>query len=326
LFDAWNNSIMNVTRSSPGTSNIGKDITPCQKTCVYRLELDNESPFTLNSTTIKYVSTNEKYLINPLEPEIVLVNVNDREKGYARIYYNNESPANISPINGHYNSDLNYSEIDNSVNNSPISFDFDGMNFFYKGVDWIDTRGWTTCTDTCTNSFSEIKFIEKGSERVVVWTNTSVGVDYYFHFYPNTTYFKVITNSDTNHSFGPDWAVNNTNDTHYSFKDSRIMGLGDDDNYVDKYNLTGPETYIMKNDDNSRAAVIFNTNLLQANNSIKINDTSIIIRAYIPGTYGFVINEEPSKYLTPTITNQYGTEINYSYNTGSLSMSGRLLN
>lgn len=317
LFDEFNNTIKTITNA--GSINV--DITPCVGGCYYRLEVNTSGPFKLSSTNRIYVATDEKYLINPLEPMISLVSVNmlSASKDLS-VYY--DLGANTSPVISA--SDLVYSKINNEVNNSKFSFDLDAMSFEYQDVDWLDNRGWVTCTDECTNSFSSIRFVETGSERVVVWANTSVGVDYYFHFYPNISYFKVITNATTNYSFGPAWRINNTNDLYYSFKNSKSILINGENKFISKYNLTGPFNYAMKNDEISKASVLFNINTLEYNNSIKLNATAIIITASIPGTFGFLINEEPSDYLTPVTINQQGLNINYTFDDSLLMFKGSL--
>jgi len=309
LFDEFNNSV-----------GLNDDVTPCAGGCVYRLEVNTAGPFTVNSNNKIYASTNEAYIINPLEPRVRVINVNTASSSKRlTIYYDVNS--NASPVNSA--SDLVYSESDNEVNNSFFSFDLDAMSFEYLGVDWLAGRGWVTCADDCTDSFSSIRFVEKGSERVVVEANTSVGVTYHFLFYPNTSYFKVITNTTTNYSFGPSWSVNGTTDLYYSFKDSAELSLGSN-NFVDKFNLTGPTNYGTKSDGNSSASVIFETNKLEYNNSLKFNNTAIIIRAVLPGTFAFIINENPNSYLTRLTSNQVGMLLNFTYEDSLLTFKGHL--
>lgn len=321
LYDASNETVTSIVTSSQGTVTINKLIVPCVKDCIYRLEVNNSGAFMLNSSSIKYASASKDYMINPDMPEIIIVNVNmlgGEKKFYA--YYNNNTFINRAV----YGSDLVYSLSEKQVNNSFYSFDLDDITFYYKGVEWFGGRGWVTCTNSCVNNFNDVRFVELGSERVVALANTSVGVEYYFHFYPNTTYFKVIIKSTSNYSFGPSWKINNTDDKYYQYKGSAAKALGDNTKHVSKTNITGPQAFLTKSDDTCSASVLFNTNVLELNNSISVNDTAIILKAALPGTYAFVINENPEDYLTPTITKQDGITLTYNYTTSQLVMSGQL--
>jgi|GEM_PF-2937959 len=317
VYDPWNNTISNNSRSTEGTTVINNPTNPCIDNCYYRLDVNNPERYSISSTDLKYVSTSKDYLINPDKPELIIISVNKPDE--FKIYYDNNTYVN----NQNYTSDLNYSEESFIVSNSLFSFDVNDIKFYYKGVEWFGNRGWTTCTNTCVNSFSNVKFVEKGSERVVVWANTSVGVEYYFHFYPSIPYFKVITSASGNHTFGPNWRINNTDDTLYSLRSGQNL-LGNSDKLVNYYNLTGPEDYVTKSDDVCKASIIFNTNVLEGVNSIKLNDTSTHFTAFLPGTYAFIINENPSEYLKPLRIDQYAVKINYDYKTSNLEMGGQL--
>ncbi|MBD3311935.1 hypothetical protein GF352_00545 [archaeon] len=318
LYNSLGNKVYNLTHSAPGASQFNVSVTPCISSCAYELRISNPGPFMFNTSPINYVSFSDDYLINPESPEITLVSVS--KPGTKYVYYDTNTSIN-KPV---YTSDLVYSESDFEVNNSFISFDLDDLEFYYAGREWLGSRGWTSCTTSCVNSFSDLRFVEKGSERVVVEADTSVGVKYLFHFYPNTSYFKITTNASSSHSFGPGWRVNNTDDLYYSFKDSGSKLLGDANNYLFKHNLTGPRSYVTKSDESCSASIILDTNVLEANNSVKINDTSIIIKAYKPGTYGFLVNEGAADYLESVITNQYGLRVRYVYDSSTLVMNGDL--
>ncbi len=323
LFDEFNNTISSVSHSSQGTFSIDEDVIPCYSGCIYRLSVNNDGPFTINSSSIKFISTGDKFIINPFEPKIKLISVSDvNDYDVIKAYYNVSSTVNKSS----YQTDINYSEQELIVNNSFFSFDFNNMRFIYKNIDWFNSRGWVTCSDSCTNSFSSVRFVEKGSERVVVWANTSVGVSYYFYFYPKIPYFKVKVNSLTNYSFGPAWSINNTDDLYYSTKGSGKLLLGDSNKFFDKFNLSGPMSFVSKSDELNDVSVIFNTNVLEDNDAVKVNDTAIILKGVSPGVFGFLINDDPDNFLNPLITSQESFIINYKIDNPSININGQLIN
>jgi len=316
LYDAWNKQLSSFSRNSAGTTSINIPVVPCVNYCAYKLTVDNESPFTINTNT-RYVSSDKKYMTNPLTPEVKITSVSNTPDSYLKIYYNGSGSSS-------YQSDLKYSQFE--VNNSYYSFDLENMDFTYKGVEWFNNRGWNTCTNSCTSEFSELRLIENGTERIVISANTSVGVDYTFYFYPQTPIFKVIVNSESNYSFGPSWAINATNDLFYKTKNLNNQILGDNDKFVHKTNTTGPVNYITKSNELTSASIIFDTNVLTSANSIKVNDTVIQIRAYLPGTYWFIINENPENYLTKLSYTQYGTSIRYNYDSSRIKFTGEVIN
>lgn len=315
LYDAWNKLINTFSRNSAGITSINTPVTPCINYCPYKLTVDNSSPYTI-STNTKYISTEKRYMTNPLTPEVMITTVNNAPDNRLKVYYNGSST-------NEYTTDLNYTGY--KVSNSYYSFDLENMDFNYKGVEWFNGRGWNTCTNECTNEFSELKIIENGTERITIFANTSLGVEYQFYFYPQTPLFKVTVNSESNYSFGPSWAVNATNDINYKTNSLTNQLLGDNDKLIHKTNTTGPVSYITKSDELASASIIFDTNVLVSKNSIKVNDTAIIIRAYLPGTYWFIINEDPEDYLKKTTYNQYGTKIRYNFDSSRIKFTGEII-
>ncbi len=315
LFDEFNNSIASVSRQSAGASEISAEVVPCIRGCIYRLDIDNDGPFIINSS-LGYISSDKKFIINPKEPLLTLITtstINPPENIFA--YYNTTVSGRRTA-----GSDLNYSETLKYVQNSFYKFDFNNNMLTYNGTNW---GKWLTCTTSCSDSFNNVRFIEKGSERVVV-NASSNGVNYLFFFYPNLSLFKVRTYFNTYYRFGPQWKTNGTNDKYASFKSSELISFNGSPVIINRYNLTGPVAYVSKSDDFSSASVILNTNSLAMNNSIRLNETSILINGFGNGEFSFLMDTSPVDYLKPVIIKQELLKIYYNYSSNNAKITGSM--
>ncbi len=310
LIDYLNNTLSTDNGSTLALNSI---VSKCLDGCYYKLTLDSTSPALVNSS-LRYACVNELFCIDPDNPNINLISYGITSTVPKNFYYYYNTGSYYNSKN--QSSDLSYDLSDYEINNSFFSFDLDDSDFIVNGVDW--SSGWTTCDPSCVNGLSNIKFLEYGPARVVLYANAS-NTNYYFLFYYNASMFDVIVNSTVEVTFGPDFKLNNSDTLYYDYLGSGFLNESDTDNYINKVNLGNVINYVRKTAANDTLSVIFKPRDLSYNNSVHINDSTLRLKAYKSGTYRFLINEEPSAHLHELVTNNW--EVSSEYNITSYEFS-----
>ncbi len=303
LFNPINESIAELTLNSE-SGNISPTINPCWTNCYYRLTINNNSPFTINSSN-NYLTQSINYGINPNKPEITAIISSDIPQGIINI--NNE--------NNSFNTDLVINDF--VINNSYYSFNLSEPSLTYKGVKWFNK--WLSCHNECSTNFSSLRLIELGSNRITVFANTTTGINYLFQFYAYKPFFKVTVNGLKPYYFGPEWNINGSN-KYYSIND--VTKRINEDITLNLFNLSGPQSIIGKSDDYCSGKVLFNTNLLCRDNSVLINNSIIRFKSCLDGDYWFLINSD--KPIINNYVNQFLLKFNFNISNPIINVNGSL--